>query len=41
MPPVLLSVICSFYVDMRATIHVKGHHSDSLQLEIGFDRGVL
>ena len=40
-PPVFLATIHSFHEDMRAAIIVKGRCSDSLQLKIGFGRGVL
>ena len=38
-PPVLLSIICSFYVDMSAAILVKGHHSDSFTVRNGVWQG--
>ena len=34
-PPVLLSVIHSFHVDMKATVRVKGHSSDSFTVRNG------
>ena len=38
-PPVLLSVIHSFHVDMRAFVHVKGHSSDSFTVRNGVRQG--